>query len=158
MTGVQTCALPILNRMRWFPRSLMRNLCFVFHSGRKVRATTSILRALLVKNLAANTLPCLMFWFSKSNVSPSCSERDKRFHSLVKESMAHTVSLVPRRKYPQALYATLLRMGTKSYVRNKILLMRSWRRQDSRLEKLSWSQFYCHCWRLNITYTSDKTI
>lgn len=67
----------------------------------------------------------LRFWFSKSKVSPSWSERDNQFHSLVKESMAHIVSLVPERKYPQALYVTLLCKGTKSYARNRILLIGS---------------------------------
>ena len=74
--------------IRWFPSSLIWNGFFVLHSDRSVRAAASMLSARFVKNFAANMQPGLRFWFSKSKVSTSCSERDRRLQSLVNESMS----------------------------------------------------------------------
>ena len=64
--------------MEWF---------FVLHNDWNVRATASMLSARFMKNFAANMQPSLRFWFLKSKVSISCSERDRRLQSLVNESM-----------------------------------------------------------------------
>lgn len=88
--------LPKVKRILWSSKAWILKLFRTLHNGVKVLATTSILRALLVKNFAAIENSLTLSSLVRQHPGPSLPENVSLFQDYAKSSIAETALVFPK--------------------------------------------------------------